>query len=309
MTGLSAWIPWKKAETVLSVITMIYRDHGLEINGNKTSIEHIIAASEPAWVSEIGAFLSHRPGPIRGARLKELLLLSLRMQCLSPNEPVINYILSIVEAQEFASDDVQTLESFLLKAAVLSPISMNHICRIMVNLHRRKKRVSRQRERFVALAERNLENGNLYEVIWLVYTLRGLKIPLLSKKLAAMMERTPSSSLALIMLDMKSKGLCICSLPEAAWVSRITNANVESDWIWLLAYEGIRRGWLPDPSNLMGSPFFRAMASRDVAFYDPRKNVLNSTGVVRARNRSRKRQLLEVQRVIRGLRGFRFGEY
>jgi hypothetical protein len=301
----------EKAETVLSSITAIYREYGLEINGHKTAIDRIIAASGPPWLSEIGAFLSHRPGPIRGARLSALLSLSLRMQSDFPNEPVINYVLSIVEAHHVASGDIEILESFLLKAAVIAPISMNNICRIILNLQHRTKQVSRQRiaSRFAALAERNLENGNLYEVIWLVYTLRGLKMPLRSRKITELLERTASSALALIVLDMKSKGLCVCPLPTAGWVSQITEATVNSDWIWLLGYEGIRKGWLPDPTNVLTGPFFQAMASRDVSFYDPTRSVPSSTKVVRTRNRARRSQFLEVQRVMKVLRGLRFAEY
>ena len=64
----------ERAEMVLSAITAIYRNYGLEINGGKTSIEHNIASSGTSWISEIGAFLSHRAGPIRAARLKEFLI-------------------------------------------------------------------------------------------------------------------------------------------------------------------------------------------------------------------------------------------
>jgi hypothetical protein len=301
----------EKAETVLSTITVVYRDYGLEINGNKTSINHIIASSGTPWVSEIGAFLSHRPGPIRAARLKELLSLSLRLQSEFPNEPVVNYVLSIVEGQQITSGDIEILESFLLKAAVISPISMNHICRIILNLQHKTEKVSRRRvgERFVVLAERNLEKGNIYEVIWLVYTLRGLKISLRSKMISELIEITSSSALALILLDMKSKGLCLSSLPTAEWIGRITKERVKSDWIWLLAYEAIRHGWLPDPSNVMAEPFFRAMASRNVVFYDPKRNVPSSTKIVRMRSRSRRKQFNEMQKIIHLLRGFEFLEY
>jgi hypothetical protein len=129
--------------------------------------------------------------------LKELLSLSLRLQSGFPYEPVINYVLSIIEGQHVAAGDVELLESFLLKAAVLSPISMNHVCRIILNLEHRTKQVSRRRigGRFTALAARNLENGNLYEVIWLIYTLRGLRIPLHSRKLSGLIPGTVSSAL------------------------------------------------------------------------------------------------------------------
>lgn len=185
------------AETVLSQIATVYRDYGLEINGNKTSINYIISSSGTSWISEIGAFLSHRSDAIRAARLKELLKLSLRLQTEFPTEPVINYVLAIIEGKNSALADVDVLESFLLKSAVISPISLNHICRIILNLQHRTKKLSRNRigKRFTELAERNLEKGNIYEVIWLVYTLRGLKIPLRSKIISELIETTASSAL------------------------------------------------------------------------------------------------------------------
>ena len=301
----------EKAEKVLSAITMIYRDYGLEINGSKTSIEHIIASSGTSWISEISAFLSHRDGPIRGARLREFLSLSLRLQSEYPNDSVINYALSVIESQSIVSKDVETLESFLLKAAVISPLSMDRICRIVLNTHHKTKRVSAKRigERFTSLAERNLEKGNLFEVIWQIYTLRGLKVPLHSKKICNQIAATASSSLALILLDMTNKGLCIGSLPTTEWSNLSTEERVRSDWIWLLAYEGIRHGWLSDPHGVMAGHFFQAMASRNVVFYDPTRNVPTSAKVVRERNLFRKAQFSAVQKFIQHVRGFEFGEY
>ena len=299
------------AERALSAISSVYRNYGLEINGSKTSIDRLIGMTGSHWVSEISAFLSHRPGPARGPRLKEFLALSLRLQAAFPAEPVINYALSIVESQDVAAGDVESLESFLLKAAVISPISMDRICRIILNIDHKTKRISSRRigARFTKLSERNLENGNIFEVIWLLYTLRGLKVPLYSKRISEIIENTASSSLGLILLDMQSKGLCIASLPKDMWVSKITKERVSSDWIWLLAYEGIRHGWLNDPSKTMASPFFRAMASRDIVFYDPKRNIPTSKSVNKERKRQRRKNIFDVQQFIRAMRGFNFGEY
>lgn len=301
----------EKAETALSTVTTIYREYGLEINGTKTSIDRIISSSESTWISEISAFLSHKSGVVRGARLRELLSLSLRLQTQYPNEPVINYSLSVIEGQNIAKIDAEVLESFLLKAAVTSPISMDRICQITLNLQHQTKIVSRKRigQRFTQLAERNLENGNIYEVIWLLYTLRGLQIPLSSKLICQLVESISSSALALILLDMDSKNLCRYKLPKAMWANLITKKRVKSDWTWLLGYEGIRHGWLPDNSNVMNDAFFDAMAKRNVVFYDPKRNVQQSSKVVQKRKQSRKLQLLIMQKFIQNLRGFEFDEY
>jgi len=306
----------EKAEEVLSAISAVYRDYGLEINGSKTSIEHIIASSGTSWVSEMRAFLSHGNGVIHGARLREFLSLSLGLQSKHPSDSVVNYALSVIEraikGQSISSRDLESLESFLLKAVVVSPRSMDRICRIILNAnHTSKGRVSARiiGKRFTSLAERNLEMGNLFEVIWQIYTLRGLKIPLRSKKIRDLIRTTESSALALILLDMRDKELFGYSLPTSEWSNLITEERVRSDWLWLLAYEGIRHGWLSDPNGVMAGPFFRAMASRNVAFYDPTRNVPTLAKVVREGIQSRKDQSATVQRFIQDLRGFEFGEY
>jgi hypothetical protein len=301
----------EKAENALSTITTIYRDYGLEINGSKTSVERAVTTIGDQWVSEIAAFLSHRRGPIRSARLTELLTLSLRLQSKYPSEPVITYVLSILEGQTLIRDDLEALESFLLKAAVASPGSMDRICRMILNIQHETNKLSKQRisRRFKQLAEKNLENGNLYEVIWQVYTLRGLKTPLHSKLISEKIESTASSALALILLDMENKGLFVGKLPKTEWESRINKDRIQKDWMWLLAYEGIRHGWLSDHTNVMNEPFFKVMRDLNVEFYDPKKNVPISKKVVQKNRVLRRKSLIEVQRFMHVIRGFNLFEY
>ncbi|MBB1249829.1 RNA-directed DNA polymerase [Rhizobium sp. G21] len=124
----------EEAEKILSVISACYRDYGLEINGTKTSITHILGSRLESWRSEISAFLSHRSGGLYGSRMQEFLSLCFRLQLASPGEPVMNYALGIIEGRKYARSDVQALESFLLKAAAVSPASMDRICRIIINI-------------------------------------------------------------------------------------------------------------------------------------------------------------------------------
>lgn len=124
----------EKAEHALSSINLTYRDYGLEINGHKTSIGYILAHSGTSWISEIGGFLSHNSKMLSGSRLREFLSLSLRFQAEHPSDAVITYALSVVEGKKYSESDIEVLESFLLKASVQSPVSMDKICRIILNL-------------------------------------------------------------------------------------------------------------------------------------------------------------------------------
>lgn len=296
------------SENILSVISRCYREYGLEINGSKTSVSHILASRQDDWKSEISAFLSHRRGGLHRSRLDEFLKLSLRLQLENPGAPVLNYTLSIVEGRQISYNDIEVIESFLLKASAISPNSMDRICRIILNIDHTSGGLSKDRlmRRFTTLVERNFENGAIFEVLWILYTLRGLRKPIKSARIMKFAEDVNSSAVRLLLLDMTSKGLCTTPAPVGLWENEINEERIMSDWSWLSAYEGIRNGWLVDKNNVMTTPFFLAMKSRDVAFYDPRKNIRTSASVKRDRSTERKEQNREVAKLLEALRGVDF---
>lgn len=295
----------EQAENVLSVITKCYREYGLEINGAKTSVTHLMKSEGLNWKSEISSFLSHKYGTLHGVRLLEFLAICLRLQLDAPSDPVLNYALSIIEGYKFRSDDLEAVETFLLKAAAIAPISLDRICRIVLNIEHETGKLSKRRlaGRFTELAERHIENGSLYEVIWLLYTVRGLKQPFLSKRIIEFSETAPSSALRLLLLDMNQLGLCIKPPPTTTWEKEISADRCISDWTWLYAYEAVRKGWLKATPGFLNSPFLKPMHTRDVVFYNPKRNVAPSRKVKLAQSQTRKTDKQEVASFIRLLRG------
>ena len=265
----------------------------------------------------MGSFLSHRPGNLRGARLEEFLRLSLQLQSTNPSEPVVNYALAVIESTKMnrrtrlRSNDVEALESFLLKAAVIAPNSMDRTCRILLNLQHQTNGVSVKRvvHRLLLLAERNLEKGYTYEAIWLLYALRGLRRPVGSKLITELTEYLPSSAVALVLLDMKEKGIWSGALATGSWEAMISQEKTLSSWIWLLAYEGFRNGWLSDKRNLMSKKFFKPMAERSVVFYDPRRTVMKSQRIVEFSSKRRRQDAIEARRILVNLRGIIADDY
>ena len=238
--------------------------------------------------------------------LQEFLDMCIRSQSENQFDPVINYALTVIENHGIEQFNVELLETFLLKATVLSPRSMSEISTILINLHYKTNRLSVKRvcDQFRRLLEKTLENGQTYEAVWLLYTPRGLKRPIYSGSVCDIMENIESSVLALVLLDMKSRNIWSGKLPVGSWENRITRESVLTDGSWLLGYEGYRNGWLRDHRGLMRRAFFVPMADRPVKFYDPTKNVQSTTGRARRRRRVRRTQYLEVRRVVQMLRGF-----
>lgn len=298
----------ESAEKILSAISACYRDYGLEINGSKTSINHILASRSESWKSEISAFLSHRDGGLHGGRMKEFLSLCLRLQLENPTAPALNYALAVIEGRNYSRSDIEMIESFLLKSAAVAPSTLDRVCRILLNIDHRYGGLSKDRivERFTKLAERHFENGALFEVLWLLYTLRGFKKPIRSRRIMEFASSVPSSAIRLILLDMSDKGCCLTPAPVQRWENEISEDGVLTNWSWLFAYEGIRHGWLKDNHGLMAKPFFKAMADKDVVFYDPRRNVHRSQRVKRDRRLERIEQGREVIQLLEQLRGVEF---
>ena len=199
----------ENAEKALSAISSVYRAYGLEINGTKTSIDHIVAMQESTWLSEFAALLSNRRFSRTSSGLREFLNFSLRLQSQNPADPVINYALSILENLRLRSSDLESMESFLLKTAVAAPNSLDRISRIVLNIQYSSQGISKKRvgDRFLSLAERNLEMGHIYEAVWLLYTLRGLKKPIFSRKILELVEDLPSSIIIILLMDMQKKGI------------------------------------------------------------------------------------------------------
>ena len=112
-----------------------------------------------------------------------------------------------------------------------------------------------------------------------------------------------SAAIALILLDMKSKGLCIGKLPTQVWEGKISEDSVKSDWTWLLAYEAYRHGWMVDHNKLLNKSLFKAMASRKVVFYDPKRNISTSSSEAGNRSTKRKNSIAEVKKLLVRLRG------
>lgn len=299
------------AERVLSIINNLYRTYGLDINGSKTSIDHIVAERKNAGISEIKMFLSHRKGGLSGTRLMEFLDLTLTLQSQNPSDNVVKYTLSVLENKRIAPKDIPVIETFLIKSAMVAPLSLDRICRIILDLQHKTNALSGKRigERFIQIAEIAIEKLHLFEVIWLLYTLRGLKQHIKSEIVCSESGKTQSAAIALILMDMNSRGLVLKKLPVTEWLSQISRDSIYSDWTWLMAYEGIRHGWLPDNSNLMKQPLFKPLISRDIVFYDPNRNISTSANATAKRERVRKRNLSEIKGLLKDIREVEIADY
>lgn len=300
-----------EAESILAEISKIYGSFGLEINGSKTNIERINLTRDLDWKIELSNFLSHRPGMMRGGRLRAFIDSVTKYQSEANTASVANYALAVLEGQAFDDNDVPIVKSFLLRLAFTSPGSLDRVCRVILSLNHYTKKISKKRvaDRCVELIDYNLEKSHGFELLWLLTTLRGLGRPINLKLLCEAAPYLQNSSIILTLLDMSVKGLGVGRLPTGTWTDNATHDRVKTDWTWLYAYEGIRHGWLQDKYNLMNGPFFEPLQRRSIAFYDPARNVVTSLAARRKAMQLRRRQVSEMRKMLQSLRGHAFWGY
>jgi hypothetical protein len=303
------------SERILSKLVHAYREYNFEINGSKTSIDHISSSQQQAWKGELFAFLNATRGRLYGKTLNDFFDIVVRLQAENPNDSVIPYVLAIIQNRRFRHKDIVHVESFLLRASVIAPASMGLISLTFINLQHYTGEVSKKRlkERVLVLAENNLEKGNAYEAMWQLYTLRGLKISFKSDVVSDYMSVHKGSVLPLLLCDMKSKNLFHSTLPYDKWEDMLTPDRVMSDWSWLLGYEGIRNGWLKDLHGVTKQPFFSVLHANGIFFYDPSKNAPTLTSLKKKRFASKGVSLKQANQLIKELRGLKsriaMGEY
>lgn len=278
------------ANRQLANVMAAYSEYGLEVNGGKTSIQHISNLKRAEWKPELRARITSYRRSKHQSDLEGLLNTAIEMQQKFPAQRVIGYTIAALQSYvgRFSDAEVSSIEAFLLNASVISPISLQDISYFIINLSAFKASLSYEfiHKRFSDLAEAHISKGHSFEAIWLLYTLRGLKKPIkpnLSKRMRASMEGYKGSVVPLIALDMHDAGILKGLLPKEEWEHRIDLESIMSGGSWLLAYEGIRNGWLRDRHGLGASAFFKPMLSRNVKFYDRSRSAPTVKSIVRKR--------------------------
>ena len=148
-----------------------------------------------------------------------------------------------------------------------------------------------------------MEQGDHFEVLWLLYTLRGLKVPFSSHRIAQVSASVSSSVIPLLLLDMREKGVLLTDLPTSTWEEYGRKDRVEKDWTWLLVYEGIRNGWLKDKYGIMKNPILASLKNEGVYFYDKRRNLPDRERLIRNKRARRVSKAELVRRIRAHLRG------
>ena len=264
-----------EAEDALSRLIKAYGEYGFDINGSKTSVTYRSSIAQSDWVSQLRSFLLKPGERLAGNRLRQFLALAERLQIENPSAAVCSYALTIVYYNGHKKEDTYLLESFMLKALVLFPLSSERIAVFLLNMKSfgQPISVSRVAARCRELLADAIRRQHHFEAIWLLYILRGLGVTVQMRPLLASLDVMRQPALGLVMADINARGHAIGWYTSEDFSQMLSTAEVESEPAWLLVYESIRNGWAADKKGLMNNPILRELNQRNVVFYDRNRNV------------------------------------
>jgi hypothetical protein len=263
----------ERAEFLLSKIQQAYQRLGLDINGNKTTIEHLQSVRHPPWRGVVRSFFKGSGANPVGSDLHDLCRTALSLQAEHPRDFVLRYLISSLLSIRIRKEDFHIVEAFLLKAVVVDSRVTQDVCGLLLNYVAEEMPVNIGRvcARFVPFVESSLEKQHHFEALWGLFLIRGLKKRLVTKKIVELAGECGGAVLPLILLDMDARGLTP-RLPKANWEKTLKTSDL-LDASWLLAYEGVRHGWLHDASGTISAhPLLKPMFDRQIVFYDDRRN-------------------------------------
>jgi hypothetical protein len=123
------------------------------------------------------------------------------------------------------------------------------------------------------------EAAHTYEVCWLLFWARELKITIDAQALTPVL-RLRSSAVALLTLDLRQQHLLNGNISDDFWRQFATADGLSSE-MWLAAYEITRKGWWTkrrSVSFIDKHEYFGPLHRADVYFYDTAKHARSRTG-------------------------------
>jgi hypothetical protein len=118
------------------------------------------------------------------------------------------------------------------------------------------------------LVEHSAINHN-YEVSWALWICKSFEIEI-DEDCANRVIETGDSVAILILLDLINTTTLVSGSPDVPSIEADLEGAVLYSEKWLLAYEGVKKGWLKpkNPTLLQDDHFFTLLKHYDVEFYD-----------------------------------------
>lgn len=262
---------YSEAERALAIIQEALNEYELALNPKKTKIFALPRPIEPEWVSELRVFPFREPVRAQQSDLFRFFDRAFQMASVEPDEAVLKYAISRIQALDISSDNLELCESLLLQCLVNEAGAIRKVLETLRKLESDGFTIDKAKlnEALHHVINTHAPLGHGSEVAWAIWGAIEFALPIDSdtaKKAVDMQD----SIVWLLLLHAFSKGLINSSVSFAVPKSKMKTSELFEEH-WLLSYEANIKGWLSSvgsTDHVSASPVFQFLKSSGVSFYD-----------------------------------------
>ncbi len=167
-------------------------------------------------------------------------------------------------------------EDLLIKTALVEPAILDMLTRILITYDSFLDTDSK--EKLARLIDATIKwhcpVRHNFEIAWALWIAKTFGIKIEEQSANDIIDTQDSISI-LILLDLIKNTDLIKGQPKVSDIEAELKGNILMTENWLLAYEGVKKGWLtPSETNLLDNNlFFKILKDKDVEFYKPKKQL------------------------------------
>ncbi|WP_299190485.1 RNA-directed DNA polymerase, partial [uncultured Aquimarina sp.] len=262
-----------QADAVIKGLQIILNQFQLEINDKKVEVKEFPVTFENNWVTDLHRFEFKSTNASNSIKHYFSLLWGIGEKNYSRTDWIFKYSLRTFEfgTTNIPKDSWEIFENLILKTGLIQPAILDIVTRIFLKYESFLNPNSKIKIK--NLVDKVIKNhssiNHNFETAWALWFAKSFDIQL-DEGIANLVIDTNDSISILILLCMdKEKGL-IDGNPNYSLIENNLKEDILFSESWLLAYQGVKNGWLtPIESDLISkNEFMKIMLDLDVNFFD-----------------------------------------
>lgn len=267
-----------EADKVLKGLQLILSDFQLEINEAKVKIREFPFAFEDEFTTSLHSFDFKKTNQANSIKHYFSLIWAFAERNSKKTDWIFKYSLRVFE---FSTEVIQKnswkiFEDLIIKTALIEPAILDILTRVFLTYQIYLDTDSKEKLKRlvnVTITEHCPIKHN-FEIAWALWIAKTFEIEIEEQSANDIIDTRDSIS-NLILLDLINNTSLVIGHPRI----RDLEAELQDDILmtgnWLLAYEGVKKGWLtPLEANFLdNNSFFKILKDRDVQFYKQTKQL------------------------------------
>ncbi len=267
-----------EADKVLKGLQLILSDYQLEINEGKIKIREFPFAFEDEFTTALFLFDFKKTNLTNSIKYYFSLIWSFVEKNPKKADWIFKYSLRIFEYStvKIPKNSWKTFEDLLLKTALIEPAILDIVTRILLTYKSYLDASSKEKlSKLVnVIINEHCPVHHNFEVSWALWIAKTFEIEIEEISANKIIDTKDSIS-NLILLDLIKNTTLVKGTPQINKIEADLTDNILFTESWLLAYEGVKKGWLnPAELNLLDNNlFFKLLKDNDIEFYDTSKQM------------------------------------